>query len=68
METLRGNIASFWSAPTSALSFDSGEAALPDDIQKLYSNLLKLSPNSTDRTLGLCPKPRRGTSSPDPFL
>jgi hypothetical protein len=38
-ETLRGNIASFWSAPTSALHPGSGEGDLPDDIQKLYSDL-----------------------------
>lgn len=40
LETLRGNIASFWSAPASALSPNSDGDALPDDIRKLYSELL----------------------------
>ncbi|MDR1579536.1 MAG: hypothetical protein LBS35_04210, partial [Synergistaceae bacterium] len=43
LKTLEDNIASFWSEPTSALSPRSGVDVLPDDIQKLYSNLLELS-------------------------
>jgi hypothetical protein len=42
-ETLREKIASFWSEPTSALPPDSDPAALPDDIRKLYSELLEQS-------------------------
>jgi hypothetical protein len=38
-ETLRDTIASFWSAPASALPSGSGESALPDDVRKLYSTL-----------------------------
>jgi hypothetical protein len=41
LETLRRNIDSFWSAPTSVLSPGSDADALPDDIQRLYSDLLK---------------------------
>ena len=43
LETLRDNIASFWSAPTSAMPSNSGGDALPDNIQKLYAELLELS-------------------------
>jgi hypothetical protein len=42
-ETLRNNVASFWIAPTSALPSDSKADALPADVQKLYSDLLKSS-------------------------
>jgi hypothetical protein len=42
-ETLRHNIASFWSEPATTLSPDSEPAALPDDVRKLYSELLELS-------------------------
>jgi hypothetical protein len=43
LETLRNNIASFWSAPASALSSHSEGETLPDDVQKLYLDLLKSS-------------------------
>jgi hypothetical protein len=43
LETLRCDIASFWAEPTSARPFASGSGGLPDDIQKLYSDLLKLT-------------------------
>jgi hypothetical protein len=39
-ETLRGNIASFWSAPTSALPPDSEPDVLPEEVRKLYVDLL----------------------------
>jgi hypothetical protein len=39
-ETLRGNIASFWSAPTSTLSSEYRLDVLPEEIRKLYSDLL----------------------------
>ncbi|MDR3265489.1 MAG: hypothetical protein LBT15_05725 [Synergistaceae bacterium] len=42
LEILRGHIASFWSAPTSTPSPDSDGDALPDDIQKLYLDLLEV--------------------------
>ncbi|MDR1378380.1 MAG: hypothetical protein LBJ36_04950 [Synergistaceae bacterium] len=43
LETLRRNIASFWNEPASARFPDSGEDVLPDDIQKLYSDLRDLA-------------------------
>jgi hypothetical protein len=38
-EVLRGNIASFWSAPTSTPASDSGPDALPEEIRELYADL-----------------------------
>ena len=46
LETLRGNIASFWSAPTSARSPDSDGDALPGDIRKLYLTLCMMCTRS----------------------
>jgi hypothetical protein len=46
-ETLRDNIASFWSAPASALP--DSDCALPDDVQKLYSDLKELAFNAKPR-------------------
>jgi hypothetical protein len=46
-ETLRRNIASFWSEPNSALPTDPGADNLPDDVQELYSSLLELSSRGT---------------------
>jgi hypothetical protein len=42
LEILRGNVTSFWSAPASMRHPDSEEGALPDDIQKLYSELRRM--------------------------
>jgi hypothetical protein len=43
LEILRGHIASFWNTPTSTPSSDFGGDALPDGIQKLYSDLLRVN-------------------------
>jgi hypothetical protein len=48
LETLRGHISSFWSAPTSTPA--SAENSLPSDIQKLYSDLLR-------RVFSVCENP-----------
>jgi hypothetical protein len=59
-ETLRDNIASFWSEPASALSPGAGGDALPDDIQKLYSDLLKSTFRNKDNGMKNILLPRRG--------
>jgi hypothetical protein len=40
-ETLRGDIASFWSAPASALPSGSGADDLPGDVLRVYMDLLE---------------------------